>query len=345
MKNFILYLFLITTVVFAVLFGIQLQKTATVTTELAAQKQACLSAELQAASNKAYASALEISAKETGQERGELQNQVASLKLEIVDLQTAMADKEDQLVAITEKTADDETDSGASKMAQGLAEMMDSPEMRETIRMQIRNAVIDPVYGSLMKEMNLSEDEKSKFIDILMERYMAGMDMFQMMQEGADEEKWKDYQSELEKRQQEVNDDMKKLLGDEKYEKYDYYQNTEQERMQVMQLNQRLAYADQTLSHDQEEQLVKLMYDERSAIAEEPDYFDPQKAGPNDLTEEKINKLLQLQADLNKRVRDKSSTILDEAQRTSFEAFQDAYLQQQSMGLRMASQMFKKKSE
>jgi len=339
MKNFFLSLFLVTTAALAVLLVVQMNDAKKLETQVesltTAQKETVATAnklQKEIAGLKSNAKALAQEKEKSRQETEEYKKQIAQLKTDVTDaIETA------ETAAETAEEGD-----GASKFAEGLAEMMETPEMRETVRMQLQGAIIDPVYGSLMKDLNMSSADREKFTEILMEKYMAGMDMFSVMQSG-DKDAYKKLQVEIEERQQEVNDKIKEMLGDENYKKYEYYQKTEQERMVMGQLNQRLSYSDNAISGDQNEQLIKVMYEEKQAAKDEPGFFNPEKAGPDDLTEERIDDLARIQADINKRVRDRAGSILGTDQLLAFEKFQDALLQQQLMGMRMASQMFKTK--
>jgi hypothetical protein len=339
MKNFFISFFLVTTAVFAVLFAIQVKDASKFGTQITELTQQNEDAVKEANTLRKQIAVLTQEKDALSEDKKTLEQEVADYKTQMEDLETVVTKTQESADAAAEAAEGQE---GASKFAEGLAEMMDTPEMRETVRMQIQGAVIEPIYGSLMKSLNMSAEDREKFTEILMEKYMAGMDMFGAMQSG-DPEDYKKVQAEIEQRQKEVDGKIKELLGEENYKKYEYYQQTEQERMVVGQFNQRLAYSDNPISEDQHEQLVKLMYEEKQNVKDDPGYFNPEKAGPDELTEEGIDNLARIQVDINKRVRDRAGSVLNEDQLLAFEKFQDAFLQQQLMGLRMASQMFKPK--
>jgi hypothetical protein len=344
MKNFFISFFIITTAVFGVLFAVQMKDAGKFGTQITELTQQHEDAVKEADTLRKQVAVLTQEKEALSQDKKTLEQEVADYKTQMEDLETVVAKTQESADAAEAAAKAGEDQEGAAKFAEGLAEMMDTPEMRETVRMQIQGAVIEPIYGSLMKSLNMSAEDREKFTEILMEKYMAGMDMFGAMQSG-DPEDYKKVQADIEQRQKEVDGKIKELLGDENYKKYEYYQQTEQERMVVGQFNQRLAYSNNPISEDQHEQLVKLMYEEKQAAKDDPGYFNPEKAGPDELTDEGIDNLARIQVDINRRVRDRADSVLEEDQLLAFEKFQDAFLQQQLMGLRMASQMFKPKKE
>ena len=79
----------------------------------------------------------------------------------------------------------------AAGMGGYLAKMMENPEMKKMIREQ-QKAALKMIYGDLYKDLNMTEDEKAKFTEALLDNQMKNMErgtkLFQQDPEGADKE-------------------------------------------------------------------------------------------------------------------------------------------------------------
>ena len=110
-----------------------------------------------------------------------LKNSVVEYKEEITDLKNSKNELATQAKQQTEKlenaaaaTEETKEETAGEKFASGLAKMMKSPEMQETMRMQIENTLINPVFGSLIKELGLDEMDAETFRNLLSHRFMIG---------------------------------------------------------------------------------------------------------------------------------------------------------------------------
>ena len=109
-----------------------------------------------------------------------LKNSVVEYKEEIADLKSSKNELVKQIEQQTEKlesitaSTEKKEETAGEKFASGFAEMMKSPEMQETMRMQIESTLINPVFGSLIKELGLDEMDAETFRNLLSHRFMIG---------------------------------------------------------------------------------------------------------------------------------------------------------------------------
>ncbi len=277
-------------------------------------------------------------------ETEELRGRIEQSESKIMELQTAAVALDAGGAGPAELEGRDEEKEGdvAKNLMSGISEMMQDPAMRETIREQIKGMQVNAVFGSLIKELGLPPAEAEAFRNLITDRYLVGMDLLKDMQGGTDQDAWDESIKGIERQHEEIDVHIKELLGDEAYARYETYKETEGERMQVGMFNQQLSFASgEGLSKDQQEQLISAMHEERKSTEQEPDYVDYSKAGPDDMSDEKIDRALTRQMEANIRIRDRAKTFLSYEQLQTLETYQDSFLKQAEMGMRLGAKMFK----
>ena len=144
-------------------------------------------------------------------------------------------------------------------MGKALSKMMSDPAMKEMMRSQ-QKTMINTMYGSLFKELNLSPEEKQKFSELLLDQQMktmeAGMGIFE---EGGLTNVTQGVQAQ----QKESEEQLKALLGEERFTQYQEYQKTLGDRVQIDQLRQQMETAGTPVQEAQLRQLLALTKEER----------------------------------------------------------------------------------
>jgi hypothetical protein len=146
-------------------------------------------------------------------------------------------------------------------------------------------------------------------------------------------------------RQKATQDQIKALLGDEKFAQYEDYQKTVGDRMVLNQFQQQSAGTETELRDDQMKRLVALIKEERARI---PPFIDedPSKSAESlqkVFNSELFDKQMQWQEDLNKRVQSRAGAVLTPEQLKEYVEFQESQLNMQKFGMKMAQEMFKGK--
>jgi len=289
--------------------------------------------------------AYEASLKRLKTEKSEYAKKVEKFKQEIEKneqeiskLQTEISETTDELTNAA-ATAKEEEKSG-NKLLSGISDMLENPEMRDAIRSQIKAAQITPIYGSLIKKMNLSPDKEEALMDLIADKLLVGADAIKSLSSG-DETAYEEVIKNINKQKEEVNQQIKDLLGEDAYKEYEKYSNTEGERMIVSQFNQQLSFSDApALTEEQNEMLVKIMKEENDAIKKNPDYVNTEDLPPSKMNDDLISDILFQQIDANKKIKDRAKTVLSPEQFMKFEDYQESFVKQMEMGLKMSAQMF-----
>ncbi len=228
--------------------------------------------------------------------------------------------------------------SSGGGMADMMSKMMQDPAMKEMIRSQ-QKTMMKTMYGALFKELNLAADDQKKLTDLILDSQMGGMDNLGELM-GKDDAARQNAVSAMTDKNNKLKEDIKGLLGEEKFAQYESYQKTMGDRMVLDQFQEHLG--DSPLRDDQSKQLLQLLADERGRV---PPVIseDPDKAGDafaKMASEEALNQQLKWQEDLNQRVLGRAAQVLTTDQLKEFTEFQTTQLNMQRMGLKMAREMF-----
>lgn len=224
-------------------------------------------------------------------------------------------------------------------MGEMLGKMMKDPAMREMVRGQ-QKAAINMMYSGLLKELNLSPEEREKLTGILTEAQMknveAAQGLFGQQQEGAGEDIQKQF---LDSRKQ-TDAELKALLGDDRFAQYEDYQKNLGERMQLNQLSTHLEAQNLPLQAQQTAQLLEAMKEEKAAVPPVIPSDATQVPKKELFTAENLGKQLQWMDDYNRRVLERAGQILSPEQLKQYREFQEQQASMQKFGLKMARDMF-----
>ena len=232
-----------------------------------------------------------------------------------------------------------DAESGFGKnMGKALSKMMSDPAMKEMMRSQ-QKTMIDTMYATLFKEMNLTPEERQKFSDLLLDQQTktmeAGMGIFE---EGG----LTNLTQSVQARQKESEEQLKALLGEERFTQYQEYQKTVGDRMQLDQLRRQMDTAGAPVQDEQLQQLLALTKEERERVPA-PFPQDPQGAAANMeqmLSGENMEKQMAWQEEINRRVLERATTVLTPDQLKAYEQFQTQQINMQKLGLKMMRGMF-----
>lgn len=190
-----------------------------------------------------------------------------------------------------------------------LRRQLSDPTLRNVLRGQQRSAALQ-MYGDLLRSWRLPADKSDRVLDLLAEQQLREMDRSQAASDTVTQlgSVPPDVQSDA------VSDDLKALLSDAQRAQLSQQQATLSERMTVSALSDELSLAQMPMTDSQQQQLIQIMYDERTAnLAPNVDNVanssDAQRA------------LEDWQSALDQRVQDRTASILNSDQQTRFEQF------------------------
>jgi hypothetical protein len=241
----------------------------------------------------------------------------------------------------TAATADDRltTPPSGKEMFKQIGDMMKNPAMKEIVRSQ-QKAVLDMTYQAMFDALDLTDEQEAQLKDLLLEKQMAQMELgLEMMNGDLTEEQQEDLTARMEAATAEYDKAIREILGDEDYEWYEAYEETKNERMQLMMFNQSLA-ADNRLTVEQQDALTLAMFSARSEFKSLSDLQNPNTVDPSQFNPEQINRILADMQAVYEQYLTRAESILTPQQLEQFRAFLDQQRGMQEMGLRMMQRMF-----
>jgi hypothetical protein len=224
---------------------------------------------------------------------------------------------------------------GAGGMGKMIGEMLKDPEMRKAMEQQ-QKLGLEMMYGSLFKELKLTPEQEKTFKDLLLGQQMENMSQATTMFGGAEEERSKIAQELAEKNKQN-QEQLKEMLGEEKYAQYQAYNQTLSERMMLEQFGKDVA-----LSPEQNEQLLGIIREEKNnvQINRGSDPVDPTKDWQKMLSSgEAAERMYAEQEEVNSRVIERAGQMLTPEQLQKLGPLLKSQIEMQKAGMKMAQQM------
>jgi hypothetical protein len=227
-----------------------------------------------------------------------------------------------------------------STFAAGLASMMKNPQMQEMIRAQ-QKMMIDQMYGSLAKALNLPAGQQEALNKLLLDRQMAMAEagVSAMSASAADQKQVADVIKSI---KSDFDTEVQHLLNPQDYQAFQDYEKTTPERAPLHMFKGTLSGAD-VLTDQQETALVTAMSEERRALPP-TSLLNSQAPGEQQFSEERVAETLKQMDQLQQRNTARAATILTPVQLEQYVKFQSQQRTMQEMGMKMAAQMFSAKA-
>lgn len=267
------------------------------------------------------------------------QGEVQRLKAKVLELETKLAAVPTPVPA-TATPAKAAPATPAASMAALTSQMLSNPAMRSMVAAQMRRTY-ETQFAGLFAKFGFSPEQRSGFIDILVENQEAMMDLSQKMMGGnvsaAEREEIQRQGKEMEAG---IDSKLRGFLNDEtKYAEYKLFTDQQTERTQVTALQTALARTSQPLTPEQSAAMTDLMYQERKSLAATrsaaTESSDPAVALSSSAVETRIREQEQLQA----RITDRAASVLNPDQLAALRRTQTTQLQSLRLGADMARQM------
>ena len=219
-----------------------------------------------------------------------------------------------------------------------LANMMKNPEMRKALEQQQKMAV-GMIYGALFKELNLPPEQEKKFREMLLAQQMDNMSQAGVMFDGKEGTDRTQALQEMTERNKKNQEQIKELLGEEKYAQMQDYNQTIQERMVLDQFGKQVE-----LTPEQNQQLLAIIKEEKKnmQVNRGTPTIDPTKDWQQVMQDnEMADQMFAQQEEVNNRVIERAGQILTPEQSAKLEPLLKSQLEMQRAGITMAREMFK----
>lgn len=221
-----------------------------------------------------------------------------------------------------------------------IAKMFTDPEMKKSMKVQQLMGV-RMMYSDLAKELGLDAQETEQLMELLGDRQMDLTAAAMTAAEdgaGTPEEQRK----RIEETQKRYEDQLKAVLGEDRFAKMKSYEATMGDRWMMQQFKGQFSAANAALEPQQKEQLLTLMREERAKMPDQATLGasgNPAKQMELLRSDEGVEKLVEYQQDLNRRVLGRAREMLTADQIVAFEKMQMQQLDLMKTQLKMSRQM------
>ena len=231
----------------------------------------------------------------------------------------------------------------SSNPMEGFADMMNQPGMQTMIEQQTRT-MASGIYGDLLKDLGLDEDTEAELKELVTKKAAVAASIgFRLMDKSLDSEGRKNVAYEVKQEMDRLTEASRELLSEEQFDQLKLFEASQPDRQALQMFKGSLGGDVADLSYEQEEQMIALMYEERSNFDYSTgDFSNQMEFDPDNLANfnsETVETYIEETQQLHNSINARAGDVLDDAQLEAFRASQEAYLQMQSMGMRMGAQM------
>ncbi|MDQ8204427.1 hypothetical protein [Pelagicoccus sp. SDUM812003] len=240
------------------------------------------------------------------------------------------------------ETEEDDNSSNA-RMMRDISKMMENPQMNEVMQASQR-ATLEVLYKDYLNSLDLTPEERSHFMDILMARQMFRVETSMKMMGGVSDEERRLLSEEMQEYDETIGEEIGYFLNDdEDLAEWEFYERTMQERMSLSSMKASLAQREASLSREAERALIEIMADQRANYDFQSDLADQQNydMGPERFSDENIDRYADDLKAVNRLIEQEASGILTEEQLAALVESLTAMSELQLNQLKMAANMFK----
>jgi hypothetical protein len=221
-----------------------------------------------------------------------------------------------------------------------MSEMMKNPGMKEMMKAQMRSSM-EMVYRDLFDMLGLDPDKQDKLSKLLAERTSAGMELGMSMMGGKKpgKEEMKTMTDAVKAATEKTDKSIRELLGDDAYGKFEIYEKSQPERMQLKALSGQMKDKGVALSEQTESQLMDAMYQERTNFKYDVDLANQKDFDPEKFTQPNLERYLEQQATLQEKILARAGTVLTPEQLSVFTESQKQQAAMTKMQMEMGMKM------
>jgi len=328
MKNVLIGILLLTTLVFGSLYLSQNQKASDAKSESATLRQ----------------------------KLAELESSVAQQEERTATLQTRLHNTEATAIAKAEEVTQvsqaltNRIQTNA-KAANPFGEMFKSKEMKEMIKTQqktVLGGMIDKNYSSYFTSLNLTPEQSSGLKDLILNRGLVDAEAGMSMLSGeTDPAKRKELTDKTKTDRDAINNQIKDFLGEDNFNQFQTYEKSLPDRMALNMYKDQQGSGPGALNPEQEAQLLLAMTDERQNFKFTTDFSDQSKFTgdfASNFTEDKIDQYQQEMEKLHQQYLERAKSILTPEQLDPFSKYLNSQRELQKAGFKMAAAMFGQKN-
>lgn len=224
------------------------------------------------------------------------------------------------------------------------AKTYEDPRVKEVMR-QKQIAQVKQVYADFIKENRVTPEQAEKFLALEVADVLQQIDADDRFFNGEEDDGIKPWPE----RKAELGRQLKEMLGEAGFAKYEAYEKTTGDRDLLIHIREQLGLNSTPLRGEQANTLLRIMLEERARTPATA--FNP--SGPQSSREkyqvaiegDNAEQYFKAQTDFNQRVLSRSGTLLSPDQYEALETFQTQYLTVSKFGVQMAREILTRKNK
>jgi hypothetical protein len=218
------------------------------------------------------------------------------------------------------------------------AKTLDDPRTRELMR-QKRTAEFKQIYGEFLKESNLSAKQVEQFLNLFLDEDMRQFDEETRFISGDAIKSREEDAREWATRKAELDEQLKMLLGEARFAKWEAYEKTTGDRQVLIRMREQLALNSTPVREDQAQTLFRILLEERarapSTLFVPGAREDPREQYRRLLEGNNADVYFREEKDFHQRVLGRTGALLDAEQYEALENFQNQYVEVARAGIEM----------
>lgn len=266
----------------------------------------------------------------------EIAEKVAALEDEKQALENTLAQTRRELTTLmndVDAAEQDVEEEEPPNFMEALANMMDSPEMQDMMKVQQRMA-LDQTHGELFKGLDLDAETLDKLKDLMVEKQMLGMTAGLAMMNKKEKEPV--VQVDIGSQVEAIDEKIAALLGEEGHDQFTQFEETQMERMQVDFLKERLS-GDLAMDWDQQHALILALAEARESVTGDDFSFNDMQHATDPA---KMREAMGFMDQVYDGYLESAGDVLNDEQLAVFEESINQWKVMQQAGMKMAESMF-----
>jgi hypothetical protein len=218
---------------------------------------------------------------------------------------------------------------------------LEDPRWKESWR-KFKTAELRNLYADFSRERQLSPEKWAQFVDLLFDQGERDTQDSMRFLNGVDDAGKSSFTKE------ETDQEMKALLGNDAFEKFEAYDKTTTERMALSEVREQLSKTGAPLEDSQADTLLQIMMEERDRTP--LNAFDPRVPGTSrdkliDVAQgDNAEEFYRAESDLNRRILNRAASTLSSEQYEALGKRLSQYLEFQKISIEMARKVAAQKN-
>jgi hypothetical protein len=228
-----------------------------------------------------------------------------------------------------------------------LRQVLKDPTMRELLSKQ-QAMQIETSYAGLIEYLNLNDQEKAHFKNLLTQRAQMEADLALRLLDGkVTAAERQTIVAEVEKGRTAYNETIRKFLNNENdWNAFQSWENTKPERTHYETIGRTLFNSTgDPLNQQQEQQLIQAMSQSRQSPTTQQMELMRKIQNPSELNESNIKAMLDYQRAANEQTLQKAASFLNENQLKALKSYQERILMDTESGYRMGNMLMQNNSK